>query len=208
MDMDQTNRTYEIEIVESNLHKYKFLRFMFKQDLHRTHNDTIYAFLRVGEHSELLPMKPTPTQVCEFIEYRIRLKSEIFTGTTRAKLIFHYPGKRGARLNLTGLMFGPNTEDTSEVVITPLGFNLQANGGGITSPIMGYIPVAIGEVVTVKCLRYNGAKVKKVTFEGDIYDENGKKYPPKIIPDETDEFKVKYINAFENCQIVVTFGEG
>lgn len=196
------NRKYEILIEESDLHKYKFLSFKFKQDLHRFHQDSIFVFLQTDGSSEMLFAKPTPTQVYEFLEYRVRLSSSIFEGKTWAKLIFYYKGLGSSGFDIDGLYFGP-VEDEDNVIL-PTGITITTVGGGITSPIPGYNPVRVGETVNIDIYPYNGVDFKKVVFYGNAYDENGVKYP-KTIYDK--HFKIKYINAFENIQIAVYFGE-
>lgn len=195
------NRKYEILIEESDLHKYKFLSFKFRQDLHRFHQDTVFVFLQTDGYSKLLFTKPTPTQAYEYLEYRVRLSSEVFTGKSWAKLVFFYKGLGGAEVDIDGMYFGP-TEDEDNVIL-PTGITVNVHGAGISSPIPGYNPVAVGEVIDVKLFPYNGAKLLKVVFHGDVYDENGVKYP-KIIHES--EFKVKYLTAFENAQVSVYFG--
>lgn len=195
------NRKYEILIEESDLHKYKFLSFKFRQDLHRFHQDTVFVFLQTDGYSKLLFTKPTPTQVYEYLEYRVRLSSEVFAGKTWAKLVFFYKGLGGAEVDIDGLYFGP-TEDEDNVIL-PTGITMIVHGGGICSPIPGYNPVAVNGIIDIKLFPYNGAKLLNVVFVGDAYDETGTKYP-KVIHDS--EFKIKYMNSFENIQIIAHFG--
>lgn len=200
LDFTYVNNRYEIEIVEPDLNKYKFLKFFVRQDLHYLHNDTVMIFLQTTKGSELLFVKPDPSQVFEYLEYRVRLSSEMFSGTTSAKLIFKYNGTGGAEMDLYGLQFGPI--ENLDTVILPMGISVGIHGAGLASILPGYNPVALNEVVDVKLYPYNGARVKKVVFGGDAYDENGVKHPRIIY----DDFKIKYITAFENVYISIHFG--
>lgn len=202
-ELSKNDRFLAIEISDTNLYKYRYLSFKFKQNLHRFHNESVFVYMQYKDRSEMMQVKPTPTQVFEYIEYRIRLSSEKFQGTNFVRFMFVYHGLNTAEIWLTDLKFGPNV-DTEEVYI-PLGFVLQTIGGGLTSPFPGYIPVSVNEIVDIGLFNYNGSKLKHIEIIGDIYDENGNKYPRFVIPERY--MQVQYINPFENCRMLAVFGE-
>ena len=202
-ELTQESSKVSIEIHESNLSKHKYLSFLFKQNAHRFHRDTIFAYIRTPDISEMLHIKPSPTQVSEFIEYRVRLSSSKFSSNSITELIFKYHGRRSSILELKNLTFGPC--DYEDIVIIPQGFILQSHGGGITSPVQGYVPTSPEEVVDIYLHPYTGYEPKLVSIYGTICDENGNVYPKQFIP-QSKHFKVKLPSIFDSCQILVKFG--
>lgn len=192
---------FEIEINESDLYKYKFIRYLFKQDLKISHNECIVNYVKINGIYSVLPMKPNSQQTFEYIEERIRLSQTQLTGQSGLTIGFKLNYGEQSHLFIKELMFGQiNTDD----VDFTNGITLACSGPGAISPSPGFNPVIANVPLTVKLYPFIGCVVNKIKCFGTLYNAEGVQLP-KYLPTTVSEFDVKLATVFDNGAITIEF---
>jgi len=163
-----------IVIKDQNLKLYKFISFKVRQTLKKFPWNTVMVYAEGNSYREMLPFKGSPSQVYEFMEYRIRIPVTI---TDTFILNFFYNSNSYLILDITDLKFGPLITDP-DLFDLPVEVRLSAEGPGEVSPFPGSIPSYEGEIVEIKARAYNNCMVDCIEFNGIVLDENGNRYPP------------------------------
>jgi len=209
MRLSYYNHRYDIIINDSNLQNYGYLRFSLRQELQFSHMQSIYPYAIVNGRYELLPLKKAPDEVYNFLEYRLRLSNSILEGATSITLSFICFSNKSCEFTIKDLYFGPNLIDDDYVSLTT-GFRLEVNGGGITSPMPGFIPTHVDEIIPIKFYRFSNTKLISIQTYEHIYNENDERHlmyinaNPINYPYQT--LNVKCINTFDTGgQILATF---
>jgi len=198
--LSKNENKFEIELVDGSLKEHLFFTFKVRQNPAMWYDDVIFIYVQFNGTSKVLPMKKSPRGFYDFIEYRVRIPSDL---TTSIKIGFMYQGYHQNTCEIKDLKFSPKFNELDEFNIERYIF-VKTVGLGDTSPLHWYLPTYVGDVIDFKMYSYSGYKIKNVEIEGDLYNEFGTKYPSVFVPD-SDELKLKYINPFENSRITVIF---
>jgi hypothetical protein len=194
--------SHEIVINGPGIENHGYFSFKVMQELSDWHSRVTYIYVQYNGQTKLLPSKPTPTQVMEFLEYRVRIPKPIETPIV---IGFLYQAFELHKIWVKDLIFSPiiNTQDEFEILKC---IPVQCGFMGLVSPITRNIPLYAGDVVNLEIYPYIGADIDRVEFEGVIYNENGVAYPSQISSPPR-RLKLKYLTPFDDARVRVYFKE-